>query len=69
MDLRIALFWACLVATCGAELLVLRAAFFPPADAERAPNIPHSPRILEMIWGVLPAIALAVVFVAAWRVL
>ena len=69
MILRSALFWACLVATCGAELLVLRAAFFPPADSERSPNVPHSPRIVEMIWGVLPAIALAVVFAAAWRAL
>jgi heme/copper-type cytochrome/quinol oxidase subunit 2 len=67
MNLRTALFWACLVATCGAELLVLRAAFFPPSDAERAPTVPRSPRVVEMIWGVIPAVVLAVIFVVAWR--
>jgi hypothetical protein len=32
-----------------------------------AENMPRSPRIVEMIWGVLPAVVLAVVFWMAWR--
>jgi hypothetical protein len=69
MELHRALFWACLIVTVIAELLILRSAFFPPSDLVRADNMPRSPRIVEMIWGVLPAIALAAVFWAAWRVL
>ncbi len=67
MEPQRALFWACLVVTIIAELLILRSAFFPPNDMVPADNMPRSPRILEMIWGVLPAIALAAVFWAAWR--
>ena len=67
MELHRALFWACLVVTVIAELLILRSAFFPPADMVPAENMPRSPRIIEMIWGILPAIALAAVFWATWR--
>ncbi len=67
MELHRALFWACLVITIIAELLILRSAFFPPTDMVPADNMPRSPRIVEMIWGVLPAIALAAIFWAAWR--
>jgi hypothetical protein len=66
MELHRALFWACLAVTLVAELLILRSAFFPPADVVPADNMPRSPRVLEMIWGVLPAIALAAVFWTAW---
>ena len=67
MELHRALFWACLVVTTVAELLILRSAFFPPAGMVPAENMPRSPRIIEMIWGMLPAIALAVIFWATWR--
>jgi len=66
MELHRALFGACLVVTVIAELLILRSAFFPPSDVVPADNMPRSPRIVEMIWGVLPAIVLAAVFWAAW---
>lgn len=69
MELHRALFWACLVITVVAELLILRSAFFPPTDVVPADNMPRSPRIVEMIWGVLPAVVLAVVFWAAWLAL
>lgn len=69
MELHRALFWACLVITVVAELLILRSAFFPPADMVPADNMPTSPRIVEMIWGVLPAVVLAAIFWAAWRAL
>jgi hypothetical protein len=63
------LFWACLVIAVVAELLILRSAFFPPTDVVPAENMPSSPRIVEMIWGVLPAFALAAVFWMAWGAL
>ena len=69
MELHRALFWACLVITVIAELLILRSAFFPPNDVIPAGNMPQSPRVVEMIWGVLPAVALAAVFWAAWGAL
>ncbi|MFI5239346.1 MAG: cytochrome c oxidase subunit II transmembrane domain-containing protein [Gemmatimonadales bacterium] len=67
MELHRALFWACLVITVIAELLILRSAFFPPNDMVPAENMPKSPRVVEMIWGILPAIVLAAIFWAAWR--
>ena len=67
MELHRVLFWACLVVTVAAEVLILRSAFFPPTDMVPADNMPRSPRIVEMIWGVLPAVALAAIFWAAWR--
>jgi len=69
MELHHALFWACLAITVVAELLILRSAFFPPTDVVPAENMPRSPRIVEMIWGVLPAVVLAAIFWMAWRAL
>jgi hypothetical protein len=50
-----------------AELAILRAVFTPPANASSSSAIPHSPRGAEMLWGVLPAIALAALLAATWR--
>ncbi len=69
MDLHHALFWVCALVTGVAELLILRAAFFPVLDAAPATNLPRSPRAIEVLWGVLPAFALAAVFAVAWRAL
>ncbi len=69
MELHRVLFWACLSVTVIAELLILRSAFFPPNDMIPADNMPRSPRVAEIIWGILPAIALAAVFSAAWSAL
>lgn len=69
MDLHHALFWVCAAITAVAELLILRSAFFPVLDATPATNLPRSPRATEVLWGVLPAFALAAVFLVAWRAL
>lgn len=64
-----ALFWAC-GAVCGiAELLILRAAFRPTSEASPTADVPHSPRSVEIVWGILPALALVATFWAAWRML
>jgi hypothetical protein len=69
MDTDHALFWAC-AAVCGlAELLILRAAFWPTTDASASAGIPRSPRGVEILWGILPALALGAVFWASWRTL
>lgn len=67
MDLRYMLFWACTVVTLIAELFLLRSALFPRADGAPAPELSQSPRAVEMLWGVLPAIALAAVYAAAYH--
>ncbi|MGI9089818.1 MAG: hypothetical protein ACR2GG_01805 [Gemmatimonadaceae bacterium] len=69
MDLHHVLFWVCAAITAVAELLILRAAFFPVAEVTPRTNLPRSPRAIEVLWGVLPAFALAAVFSVAWRTL
>jgi hypothetical protein len=69
MDIYHVLFWACAALCAAAELLILRATFFPPADATPSANIPHSPRAIEILWGVLPLFALVALFWFAWKVL
>jgi heme/copper-type cytochrome/quinol oxidase subunit 2 len=67
MEMKTALFWACAAICAVAELLILRAAFKPADDPSPSATVPHSPRGVEMLWGILPAIALIAVFVVAWR--
>lgn len=67
MDLRHMLFWACTTVTLVAELFLLRSAFFPRADGASAPELSHSPRGVEMVWGVLPAVALAAIYALAYH--
>jgi hypothetical protein len=69
MDIRHALFWACAAIIVVAELLILRAAFFPTVDAAPSANVPQSPRAMEIVWGVLPAFALAGLLWTVWRAL
>lgn len=67
MDLRYMLFWACSAVTLVAELFLLRSAFFPRAEGAPAPQLSQSPRVVEMLWGVLPAIALAAIYAVAYH--
>jgi heme/copper-type cytochrome/quinol oxidase subunit 2 len=67
MDITLALFWACAAVCAVAELLILRAAFRPADDPSPSATVPRSRRGLEIVWGILPAIALVAVFVVAWR--
>ena len=67
MDSKHILFWLCTAVTVVAELFLLRSAFFPRAAGAPAPELSRSPRAVEMLWGVLPAIALAVIYGAAYR--
>ena len=60
MDIYHALFWACGAVCAVAEYLILRAAFSPVVETAPTVNVPQSPRSIEMLWGVLPAIALSV---------
>jgi heme/copper-type cytochrome/quinol oxidase subunit 2 len=62
-----ALFWICAAGCALAELAILRAVFAPHGRSQSSAPIPHSPRGAEMMWAVIPAIALAALFAATWR--
>ena len=61
------LFWIAAALCAVAELAILRAVFSPQGNASSSAPIPHSPRGAEMLWAVLPAIALAALLAATWR--
>lgn len=61
------IFWVAAVICVIAEIAILRSAFIPRSHAADSDPIPHSPRGAEMIWGVIPAIALALLLSATWR--
>lgn len=78
MDFHHALFWLCTVVTGIAESLILRSALFPVSGPPGAGSdtatpgslrVPESPRGVEVLWGLIPALGLAVVFAVTWRVL
>ena len=60
-------FWIAAAACAIAELVILRTVFAPHSDAHSSASVPHSPRGTEMLWAVLPAIALAALLSATWR--
>ncbi len=60
-------FWIAAVSCAIGELAILRTVFAPHSSANSSPSIPHSPRGVEMLWAVIPAIALAALLAATWR--
>ncbi|MBU6366798.1 MAG: hypothetical protein KJT01_11365 [Gemmatimonadetes bacterium] len=63
------LFWASVAACVVAQGFIIRAAFRavrPPTEAAPVPA-PH--RGAELVWAVLPAFALAALWLGAWRAL
>lgn len=60
-------FWIAAAACAIAELAILRTVFAPHTNAHSSAPVPHSPRGAEMVWGVIPAIALAVLLAATWQ--
>jgi heme/copper-type cytochrome/quinol oxidase subunit 2 len=61
------IFWIAAAICVVAELLILRAAFAPPGDAGASAPVPQSPRGIEMIWAVIPAVMLGLLLAATWR--
>lgn len=63
-----AVFWVALVCCVVAQVAILRSALarhLPPADAPA--SLPATRRGVEILWAVLPAIALAAVLVLTYR--
>jgi heme/copper-type cytochrome/quinol oxidase subunit 2 len=67
LPLADAIFWVAVVCCAIAQWFILRGAL----AAHPAAGAPMSParRGLEVVWAVLPAVALAVVLAATWRAL
>ncbi|HEY0242212.1 MAG TPA: hypothetical protein VGC52_06070 [Gemmatimonadaceae bacterium] len=61
------IFWVAAVICVVAELAILRSAFMPRPGAIESAEMPHSSRGIEMIWAIVPAVALAVLMAATWR--
>ena len=63
-----AIFWSAVVCCVVAQIAILRSALTrhrPPADAPS--TLPPLRRGMELVWALLPAIALTVVLLATWR--
>jgi len=70
MDIYRALFWGCAAIVLVAELLILRATFFPPADAVApSAHLSQSSRTAEVVWVLLPLFALVALFWVGGRAL
>ena len=61
-------FWIAAAICIVAEIAILRSAFAPHPDTTESGSLPHSGKGIEMIWAILPAIALAILLAATWRV-
>lgn len=68
-SLAVPIFWIAAALCVIAELAILRAAFIPRSHAGDSGPLPQSPRGSEMMWAVIPAIVLAVLLGATWRVI
>ena len=67
-----AIFWVSVVICAVAQGAILRSVF--GASAEAAPAAPAAPagvprprRVVEIVWAIVPPIALAVLFAFTWR--
>lgn len=60
------LFWMALACCVVAQIAIVRATLRVPVRNEET-AVPHPRRSTEVAWTVLPAIVLALVFVATWH--
>jgi heme/copper-type cytochrome/quinol oxidase subunit 2 len=62
-----ALFWVAVACCAAAQLLILRAAFASHGARGPAESLPPVRRAVEVVWAVIPALALALLLAATWR--
>jgi len=60
------IFWVAAVACAVAEIAILRS-LIAQRRAQHSNLVPAGSPVTELIWGVLPAIGLALVLVFTWR--
>jgi heme/copper-type cytochrome/quinol oxidase subunit 2 len=62
-----AIFWVAAVCCAIAQWFILRGALTASPPQTGGGTVPATRRRLEVVWAVVPAIALALVLVATWR--
>jgi len=67
-QLALAIFWIAVVACAIAQAGIFHSAIARPSIGENAESrgIPRSPRIVEMIWTIIPALILAAILTITW---
>jgi heme/copper-type cytochrome/quinol oxidase subunit 2 len=60
------IFWIAAIACAVAEIAILRS-IIAQRRAQHSSLVPSGSPVTELIWGVVPAIALALVLFASWR--
>ena len=61
-----AIFWIGALACAVAEIMILRSSFAATRENKSA-LVPTASRASEVVWAILPAIALSILLVATWR--
>jgi hypothetical protein len=64
-----ALFWVAAAACVSAELAILRAALAAPQTQPSDAHVPRPSRVGEIVWVIIPAVALGALLWFTWRVL
>ena len=62
-----AIFWIAVACCVVAQAAIVRAAVLAPRADAPAAAVPRPRRVAEVVWAVLPALALAFALVATWR--
>lgn len=65
MTVRSAVFFACVIACAIAHIAILASVARRPAR-KADPGVPQPRRGIEIVWALLPALALALVVTATW---
>lgn len=66
LSLAEAIFWIAALACVVAQVALLRSSFSTKTE-NRSELVPASPRVVELAWAVLPAVALTVLLFATWK--
>jgi heme/copper-type cytochrome/quinol oxidase subunit 2 len=66
LSLAEAIFWIAALACLTAQIALLRSGFSMETD-KKSELVPASPRAVELMWSVLPAVILSVLLFATWR--
>jgi heme/copper-type cytochrome/quinol oxidase subunit 2 len=61
------IFWIAAFCCAVAQVAILRAVFVPHARPDSSATMPQSSRAAEILWAVIPAVALAALLAATWR--
>jgi heme/copper-type cytochrome/quinol oxidase subunit 2 len=67
LSLREILFWSSAICCLLAQVLIVRSVLGVRTLPEPRPELPRSRDGMELVWALLPAVALGVLFFFTWR--